>query len=257
MRTGTLLVPASASALLLACNFIVASKFEETDGYSRDGGRSSSSSSSSSGTSGTVERPEPCAIGRFDGGEQCGECIEAECPAELDDACDPDPDGGRDLTESWWGRAKQCAQGPVNGGTERYSWGCDAFESLDAGTLSGDTPTARERRFMLCIKNKCVSGATPPCKQCIVKHNTGAEEVYLENSACGQCIRAECEPGLVKCCDRSTVTTDLPGCAYENGPQWGDCLQKIWAVDAGTTDECRSAVHVCIQKNCASMCPKP
>ena len=257
MRFRTLVIPVTASALLLACNFIVANKFEATDGYSRTGGGFSSSSGSSSGTSGTDEKPPPCSIGRFDGGEQCGECIETECPDELADGCQADPDGGSDIKQTWWGRAKQCAQTPVNGGTENYAWGCDAFESLDGGELPGDSLTARERRFMLCIKNNCVSGATPPCKQCIVKYSTGPEEVYLENSACGQCIRAKCEPGLVKCCDRSTVTSDLPGCAYENGDGWGTCLEKIWAVDAGTTDECRSAVHVCIQKNCASACPKP
>jgi hypothetical protein len=256
MRARTVLVGVVASGLLLACNFIVANKFEATDGYSRDGG-SSGFSSSSSGTSGTIERDEPCALEAPDGGEQCRDCIQNECPAELDDACDPDPEGGRDQTEAWWGRAKQCAEVPYNYGTERYAWGCDAFESLDAGPLSGDTPTARERRFMLCIKNKCVSGATPPCKQCIIKHNTGAEEVFLENSECGKCIRAKCEPGLVKCCDQSDVYNELPGCAYEDGPQWAECLDNIWSVDAGTTDDCKRPVHVCIQQNCASVCPKP
>jgi hypothetical protein len=257
MRARTVLVGVIASGLLLACNFIVANKFEGTDGYSRDGGSSGFSSSSSSGTSGTITRDEPCSLEAPDGGEQCRDCIQEGCPAELDDACDPDPEGGRDQTETWWGRAKQCAATPYNGGTERYSWGCDAFESLDAGPLPGDTPTARERRFMLCIRDKCVSGPTPPCKQCIIKHDTTAEEVLLENSECGKCIRAQCEPGLVKCCNNGVVITEIPGCAYENGPGWEDCLQNIWSVDAGTTNECDRVVHVCIQENCASVCPKP
>jgi hypothetical protein len=133
---------------LVACNLIVAGKLEDFDGFGRDGGAASSGS------------VPPCTLTTPPGGESCRDCIVQSCKPELDDACRVD--NGLERKESWWHLANECSELPFNGG----GWGCKAFENVDGGRIEGSDPSARERNFMVCIRDACVQGgATPPCKK--------------------------------------------------------------------------------------------
>jgi hypothetical protein len=235
-----------------ACTAIVAGKLGDTGDYKR--------SDSTSTTSGTLDE---CSLLMVESQKnECSDCIETKCKSDVEYACQRD---GKQKKE-WFSSLASCAQGPYLGFESGYSYRCDDFES-PGEPISGDDDAARRRNAELCVKNKCLVGATPPCALCPVKvQKTGIQEfAKLGESDCGKCLEENCKGEIVQCCGTNVVSEYVAKCSYTrdatNRAKCNELAGDFDPKDAGSATyetaegkACQTTVRACFKQHCQERC---
>jgi hypothetical protein len=212
-----------AGALATACTAIVAGGLSDTNELPvREGGSGSSSGGGSE---------DECALVADGGQNACSTCITNNCKTDIEYACN------RGKTEKGWFATMQgCAKSPaVNYGGASYS--CRSY-AFDGGRIaSGGDDSEKKRDSEICVRDNCLQGPTPACRQCpVFTEKTGtSDKAKLADDPCGSCFNA-CPEVLVECCDSEAIG-ELEPCAF-TGDQDNKNVCKLQAgyPDAGRPD---------------------
>lgn len=243
MNTRLVVIIGAFGFLAVGCTLIVGNKFSDYSDYK---------------TGDTSLPAEPCALTDPDAGNTCSQCIESKCASDVKYAC-----GDGKNKKNWFTLIEGCAQFPYQGSSS--SWKCARYNDFDAQAIAANDDTAKERASELCVRDNCLTGPTPSCRQCEITTNTGgssSREVALEADQCGKCLREKCAALLVQCCTTSFVQGTISECGYTADTKKRDECASIATVDAGKVDAsteaaCTAALSACYRDNCKStgVCP--
>jgi hypothetical protein len=240
------------ASLGTACTAIVAGKWGDTGEYRKI--------DSTSTTSGTLDE---CSLLTTETQKnECSDCIETKCKSDVEFACQRD--GKQKM--SWFSNLSSCAQNPYLGFEGSYSYRCDDFQS-PGDPIPGDDEAARRRNAELCVKNKCLVGATPPCALCPVKVKKPnvQEEAKLAESDCGQCLEENCKGEIVQCCGTNVVRENVAKCSYTKETTYrakcNELAGEFDPKDAGSSTyetaegkACQTTVRACFKQHCEARC---
>ena len=250
------LITISLASLASACTAIVLGKVGDTSDYT------------TVPTIGAKPKADECSLLTGSNGEVdanvCSECIATSCKPEVDYACNR---GQQE--KKWFDQMRSCAQGPfINPGQGFDDNDCKSYTDAEAPISDNGSDTQKEIEAHNCITNKCLQGATPPCKQCevsITKSQAESVKVRLQDDPCGSCLATNCQAELVQCCTALPMQSFVQKCAFTpNAENKAACLELGSPVpDAGAAIErdnyrdgsvnvtCRDLISACFKTNCA------
>jgi hypothetical protein len=247
-----LAVSALAGCLATACTAYVAATLNGLDDYSQDG----------TITPGE-QKPDACALVTDpDASMDCSNCITQGCGDEVQYACNP---GGQ--AKQWFQTIQTCAQAPYeefSPSITSFGWGCDVYDNPDAAKLPGTDDTAHQADSVVCIRDACLTGTAPPCKQCpvfLVDDATGQRTTLDDHPGCGQCLAQHCQALIVKCCRTDVVQQNVKYCADTRKQANFDACHAIVTLEAGAnpglSDTCLNDLANCYKTQCNGSCQLP
>ena len=226
-----------------ACTLIVSNQFSDTD---------KDQVTDDAAVSYLSTHPNACSLTEGDANTNpCATCIQKNCGSNVAYACNAAGSGPK----PWFMNLVECAENPDD--SQFGAWGCYTYDDPDAQPpISGMDDTAEERASKICVYNNCLAAAIPDCHQCPVTVTTtgsSGEQVTLDHSQCGQCLKAECGALIIACCDN--LPDDFPKCGYTQDPDYkAACLALA---DAGVPPSNGDQNAMCayqIATSCFSKC---
>lgn len=237
------------AAIVSACSAFVSGALSDSDENQKNLAADASAQKANNEAS-------ACALVDANAPNTCDECINTNCSEHVAFACTGE-DGG---DKPWFSSMQRCATNPDYG--DQIGWGCGTYDN-DSGVISGEDDSARKRQAELCVRDRCLTGATPACRQCDVTTTKAgsSEEAHLADDPCGACIATKCAAALVRCCRTQVVNEIVASCAHTADEAKKATCNTLGSPDGGSIarsstedQECFADLGQCFVDNCASKC---